>query len=164
MEQREYSIAHGFTPIDRPSRLDEVRARGGNLTRVIDRDGVDSEHSASYLTAPKPVYSSPAKYFRAAEAAAAELPRLTSDLLLRQQARVQELLSAGRRMNVEVAKTRPGPGASQIIHSAGGASRSHKQASSPHLGEPREKSVNLGQRRPKQPYDLAAAGDRKSVV
>ena len=84
MEQREYSIAHGFTPIDRPSRAEELHARGKNLTRALDRDGVESEHSASYLTAPKPVYSTPAKYFRAAEVAAAELPRLTGDMLLRQ--------------------------------------------------------------------------------
>ena len=82
MEQREYSIANGFTPLDRPSRVEELHARGANLTRVIDRGGVESEHLASYLTAPKPVYSSPVKYFRAAEAAAAELPRLIGDLLL----------------------------------------------------------------------------------
>ena len=27
---REYNVAHGYTPIYRPSRLEEVRARGGN--------------------------------------------------------------------------------------------------------------------------------------
>ena len=33
---REYNIAHGYTPLGRPSRLGEVRARGGNLARVIE--------------------------------------------------------------------------------------------------------------------------------
>ena len=85
----EYNVAHGYTTIDRPSRLEEVRARGGNLVREIGRDGESaSGHSASYITAPKHVYSSPAKYFRAAEAAVTELPRLSREILIRQQARV----------------------------------------------------------------------------
>ena len=95
---REYNIAHGYTPIGRPSRMEEVRARGGNLAREIGRDGqTASGHSASYITAPKPVYNSPSKYFRAAEAVAAELPKLSGEMLIRQQARVQELLAAAER-------------------------------------------------------------------
>ena len=132
-----------YTPLGRSSRLGEVRARGGNLAKVIERDGkTASEQSSTCMTAPKPVYSSPAKYFRAAEAVAIELPRLSGEMLTRQQARVQELLAAGRQMNVDIAKTRQGQGASQVIYSARGASKSLRQASSPRLGMPREKSVN----------------------
>ena len=99
------------------------------------------------MTAPEPVYSSPAKYFRAAEAVAAELPRLSGELLIRQQARVQELLAAGRQMNVEIARTRQDRDASQVIHSAIPGSKSLRQASTPHLGMPREKSVNSAQKK-----------------
>ena len=131
--------------------------------QVIERDGkTDSDQSSTYMTAPKPVYSSPAKYFRAAEAVAAELPRLTGEMLTRQQARVQELLAAGRQMNIDIAKTRQGQGASQVIYSARAASKSLRQASSPHLGMPREKSVNSAQQKEMQiqAYDPIVAGKR----
>ena len=36
---REYNIAYGYTPLGRSNRLEEVRARGGKLARVIERDG-----------------------------------------------------------------------------------------------------------------------------
>ena len=75
-----------------------------------------------------------------------ELLRLKGEMLVRQQARLQELLAAGRRMDAEAVQTRP-PGASQLIQSAGGAPRSIRQGSSPHLGMPKEKSVNSAQKR-----------------
>ena len=75
---------------------------------------------------------------------------------------MQELLAAGRQMNIDIAKTRQGQGASQVIYSARAASKSLRQASSPHLGMPREKSVNSAQQKEMQiqAYDPIVAGKR----
>jgi hypothetical protein len=118
---------------------------------MIERDGVTaSDESTTYMTAPEPVYSSSAKYFRAAEAVAAELPRLAGTELIRQQAWVQHLLAAGRNLEAEQAGTRSG------------IPRSQQQAQQPHLGMPREQSVNSPPPRQLQimPYDPVVAGKR----
>jgi len=81
---REYNRAHGFTPVsvERPSRIEELRARGRNLNADIDRAGGENiVMSASYISAARPTYSTPAKNLRAAQAAAAELSSLTGDAL-----------------------------------------------------------------------------------
>ena len=62
----------------------------------MNRAGRSKSHtnaSASYIT-PRPVYDTPAKNLRAAEAAAAELSGLTGEERRRQQQRVNELLRA----------------------------------------------------------------------
>ena len=46
---REYNIAHGYTLLGRPSRLEEVRARGGNLAKIIERDGKNCIRSIFHL-------------------------------------------------------------------------------------------------------------------
>ena len=157
---REYNMAHGFTPVSKePSRMPDVRARGRILNEEIARDGSsDIPMSVSYMSADKPKYSSPAKNLRAARAAAAELSNLSGEALRKQQNRLQELLDIADKQNAEFAKANPGVGASQLVHSAGGApGKSGGQASSPHVGKRRDGSVNSKQM---TLYDPVVAGKR----
>ncbi|KAK1627955.1 hypothetical protein QYE76_002270 [Lolium multiflorum] len=92
--QREYNRAHGLTPGgDEPSRAGHVRRRGRDLGAEIDRDGAPSPA----LSVELPVYNTPDKNVRAAEAAAEELSRLEGEELRRQTRRVTELLNAANR-------------------------------------------------------------------
>ena len=92
--QREYNRAHGLTPGgDEPSRAGHVRRRGRDLGDEIARDGAPSPAPSAEL----PVYNTPDKNMRAAEAAAEELNRLEGEELRRQTKRVTELLSAANR-------------------------------------------------------------------
>jgi hypothetical protein len=102
--------------------------------------------SATYISADKPKYSSPAKNLSAAQAAAAELPHLAGDALRKQHARVKELLDVANQQNAEFIKTNPGAGASQVVHSARDTpGKSGGQASSPHVSRKRAGSVNSKQ-------------------
>jgi hypothetical protein len=66
----------------------------------MGRDGRSkSVVSASFVSADKPKYNTPAKNLRAAQAAAAELPSLSGEALRKQQARVNELLDIANRQN-----------------------------------------------------------------
>ena len=79
---REYQSAHGLTPASKlPSRLGDVRNRGKNLNAEIARDGRDQTRSAASAGSFSvlPVYDSPAKNLRVANAAAAELSHLSGD-------------------------------------------------------------------------------------
>ncbi|KAK1607902.1 hypothetical protein QYE76_031575 [Lolium multiflorum] len=79
--QREYNRAHGFTPDgDNPSRAGQIRWRGGGLGAEIARDGAESPAPS----AEQPVYNTPDKNMRAAQAAAKELNRLEGEELRRQ--------------------------------------------------------------------------------
>ena len=52
----EYNTTHGFTPAgNHPSRMGEVRRRGGDLGMELVRDG----ERAPRLSVAKPTYSSP---------------------------------------------------------------------------------------------------------
>ncbi|KAK1617033.1 hypothetical protein QYE76_022550 [Lolium multiflorum] len=91
INQREYNRAHGFTPAgDNPSRAGQIRRRGGGLGAEIARDGAESPAPS----AEQPVYNTPDKNMRAAQAAAEELNRLEGEELRRQTKRVTELLNA----------------------------------------------------------------------
>ncbi|KAK1666788.1 hypothetical protein QYE76_054947 [Lolium multiflorum] len=92
--QREYNRAHGLTPGgDEPSRAGHIRRRGRDLGAEIARDGAPSPAPSAEL----PVYNTPDKNMRAAQAAAEELNRLQGEELRRQTKRVTELLSAATR-------------------------------------------------------------------
>ncbi|KAK1613717.1 hypothetical protein QYE76_019234 [Lolium multiflorum] len=92
--QREYNRAHGLTPGgDEPSRAGHIRRRGRDLGAEIARDGAPSPAPSAEL----PVYNTPDKNMRAAEAAAEELNRLEGEELRRQTRRVTELLNAANR-------------------------------------------------------------------
>ncbi|KAK1670608.1 hypothetical protein QYE76_058767 [Lolium multiflorum] len=89
--QREYNRAHGLTPGgDGPSRAGQIRRRGRDLGAEIARDGAPSPTPS----AEQPVYNTPDKNMRAAQAAAEELNRLEGEELRRQTKRVTELLNA----------------------------------------------------------------------
>ena len=97
---------------------------------------------------------SPAKNLRAAEAAFAELSSLSGEARRRQQDRVNELVIIANRQNEAYFKANPGAGGSRYVHSAGGAGGMSKgQASSPHVGRDRDRSVNSGRNKQMQTYD-----------
>ena len=160
MNLREYNIVHGFDTVDnQPSRIDKIRGRVKNLGKEIERDGNSrSGISVSSMLVPKPHYSSPAKTYKAAEVAAAELPSLSGDMLRRQQERVRNLITEANRMSAELAKMQAGAGGSRSVRSVGAAARSNQQASSPHIGRERGNSVNSGKNKQVVPYDPAVAG------
>ena len=106
----------------------------------------------------KPMYSSPAKTLRAAEAARAELSGLSGEALRMQQDRVNELVAVATRQNEAYRKAHTVAGRSDVVHSARGASGSKGQASSPHVGVDRDRSVNSGKSKHMQVYDPACAG------
>ena len=90
---REYNIAHGFTPVPVHSgRTEEVRRRGGHLGAEMDN---------ADLAAPpgfrRPVYSTPAKNMRAAQAAMAEFNGLQGEELQLQHQRIRDLIDAANR-------------------------------------------------------------------
>ncbi|KAK1613789.1 hypothetical protein QYE76_019306 [Lolium multiflorum] len=87
--RRKYDRVQGFTPgCNDPSRASQIHRRGGGLGTEIDRDGADSPAPSMEL----PIYNTPEKNLRAAEAAAEELSRLEGEELRRQTRRVPELL------------------------------------------------------------------------
>jgi ABC-type hemin transport system substrate-binding protein len=99
--------------------------------------------SASLAPVEKPKYNTPDKIVRVAQAIVEELETLSSDALIKQQARVKELLFMAAKQTVEVVWSKPGAGASQIVHSVGGAGgKSQGQTSSPHPDRRREGSIN----------------------
>ncbi|KAK1644069.1 hypothetical protein QYE76_061874 [Lolium multiflorum] len=101
--QREYNRAHGFTPAgDNPSRAGQIRRRGGGLGAEIARDGAESPAPST----ERPVYNTPDKNMRAAEAAAEELNRLQGEELRRQTKRVTELLNAATRQSADPRRQR----------------------------------------------------------
>ena len=161
---REYNQAHGLTPVAaRPSRVEEVRKRGKGLNAEIARDGRSSSSKThSNLSVEKPKYSSPAKTLRAAEAARAELSGLSGEALRRQQDRVNELVTVAIRQNEAYRKANTVACGSDVVHSARGASGSKGQASSPHVGGDRDRSVNSGKSKQIQVYDPACAGKQVS--
>ena len=79
---REYNAANGFTPVAVDThRGAEVRQRGKGLNDELNREArpTTSARSGSRVSTGRPVYSSPAKNLRAAEAGRAELSGLTGD-------------------------------------------------------------------------------------
>ncbi|KAK1650796.1 hypothetical protein QYE76_068601 [Lolium multiflorum] len=108
--QREYNRAHGLTPGgDEPSRAGHIRRRGRDLGAEIARDGAPSPAPSAEL----PVYNTPDKNMRAAQAAAEELNRLQGEELRRQTKRVTELLNAATRQAADPRSS----GARQPAHS-----------------------------------------------
>jgi hypothetical protein len=82
------------------------------------------------MSTDKPKYSAPDKTLRAPQATVEELDRLLGDALVKQQDRVDKLLIVAAKQTAEVARNKPGVGASQIVHSVGGAGgKSNGQAS-----------------------------------
>ena len=93
----------------------------------------------------KPIYSSPAKNMRAADAAAAELSFLSGDEWRKQQIRVNELLHAATQQQAVYARNNPGAGSA--LYSAGGAGgKSAGHAASSPQGKHLAGSVNSGKR------------------
>jgi hypothetical protein len=80
--QCEYDSVHGFTPAAaEPSRVAEVRIRGGAIGRA--------------LGAGRPVYDTPIKNMRVAQAAMADIEFLEGkELLQQQQQRIRDLITA----------------------------------------------------------------------
>jgi len=75
---REFNHVHGGTPAAAgPSRLGQVQRRGGDLGNEMLRDGQAGLRPAAAM----PVYSTPAKNMRAAEAASRELEHLEGEEL-----------------------------------------------------------------------------------
>jgi hypothetical protein len=68
------------------------------------------------------------------------------DALIKQQARVKELLDVAAKQTAEIARNKPGAGASQIVRSVRGAGgKLNGQASSPHPDRKRQGSINSKQ-------------------
>jgi hypothetical protein len=89
----------------------------------------------------KPKYSSPDKTLKAARAAVEACESLTGDALVKQQARVKELLDTIEAQNAEMARNNKA--ASQSMRSARNAgSKSHGQALSPHPDRRKEKQTH----------------------
>ena len=79
--QREFDSAHGLTPpAAEPSRVAEVQIRGGALGRALGTG--------------RPIYDTPIKNMRAAQAVIADLEFLEGEELLQQQQRIRELIIA----------------------------------------------------------------------
>jgi hypothetical protein len=77
----EHEAAHGFTPVvARPSRIEEVRTRGRDLSTELGKDARAKSHSAT-STLPKVIYSSPVKNLRAAAEVAKDLSSLSGEAL-----------------------------------------------------------------------------------
>ena len=113
--------------------------------------------SASVLS-DRPVYDSPAKNLRAADAAVAELSNLTGEEKNRQQLRVNELIHAATQQQAAFARANPGYGSA--MYSAGGAgAKSLGHAASSPPGKNRAASVNSSKKNKQlQTYDPAFAG------
>jgi hypothetical protein len=158
---REYVAAHGFIPVtNRPSRLEELRARGREVNAELGKDArPDRSHSATN-TVPKVNYSTSVKNLRAAAKVAKDLSTLSGEALREQQSQLNHLLSEATKQQEAFKKANPGAEASQYIVSAGGAgARSRGQASSPHPSARRAGSVTSGRRDKQiQVYDPAIAG------
>jgi hypothetical protein len=115
---REYNTAHGFTPAaDGPSRAGDVRRRGGGLSGELDCD----TDSAPRDSMAKPVYSTPIKNMRAAEAAAQELSRLEGEEPRRQTERMAELLRIANQQQTDPRYAGNAPSGSLSHEPAGGA-------------------------------------------
>ena len=87
----EYNKANCFKPVTpRVVVGDAARDKGKNLNddfaKVAEPSSKTTSMSGSYTSTVRPKYSSPAKNLRAAQAAAEELPHLTGDALIKQQA------------------------------------------------------------------------------
>jgi hypothetical protein len=116
--------------------------------------------SACLALAEKSKYSTPDKTLRAAQAAVEELDTLSGDSLIKQQAQVKQLLAMAAKQTAEVTRSKPGAGASQIVHSVGGAGgKSNGQTSSPHPDRKREGSINS---KKMTVYDPVLSGKQKS--
>lgn len=174
---REFNGAHGFTPVPSqpgftpmdpagPSRLDEVRRRGGGLRAEMSVfNPVDNNEPAAPPGYREPVYSSPAKNLKAAQIAQAEVVGLQGEELAYQQHRVQDLLNAAcvQQATYNYDRAVSATALAGNTPRAGGPMRNDRQASSPHV-EPqgdrprearRERSVNSGKQK-----DPAAGGNR----
>ena len=91
---REYNTAHGFTPVPvHSSRTEEVRRRGGHLG--AEMDNADPAAPPGFR---RPVYSTPTKNMRAAQAATAELGGLQGEELRLQHQCIRDLVDAANRM------------------------------------------------------------------
>ena len=163
---REYNAANGFTPIAAdPSRRAGLQQRGKGLNEEMDKEvrPATSARSGSRLSTGRPVYSSPAKNLRAAEAVRAELSGLTGDAWRAQQKRVNELVYVANQQNEALRKA--GAGDSQMVYSARPVSQVSKgQASSPLIGgADRARSVNSEQNKQlqMQMYDPVLAGKQR---
>ncbi|KAK1664687.1 hypothetical protein QYE76_052846 [Lolium multiflorum] len=111
ISQREFNRAHGLTPAgDNPSRAGQIRRRGGALGAEIARDGAESPAPSM----EPPVYNTPDKNMRAAQAAAEELSRLEGEELRRQTKRVTELLNAATRQPTPEASGQRQPARSRL--------------------------------------------------
>jgi hypothetical protein len=92
--------------------------------------------SVSLASAEKLKSITPDKTVREAQSAVEELETFSGDALIKQQARVKELLAMDAKQTAEAAWCKSGAGASQIVHSVGGTGgMSQGQASSPHPTE-----------------------------
>ena len=114
-----------------------MRNRGRDLNAEIDRDGKSRSHSVAPASAlsDRPVYDSPAKNLRAADAAAAELSNLTGSERDRQQFHVNELVRVANQQNEQL-RAKTGAGGSQVRSAKDAAARSAQ-----HHRRNREKGV-----------------------
>ncbi|KAK1677037.1 hypothetical protein QYE76_037885 [Lolium multiflorum] len=184
--RREFDRAHGFTPAgNAPSRAGQIRRRGGDLGAEIDRDGAESPAPSMEL----PIYNTPEKNMRAAEAAAEELSRLEGEELRRQTRRVTELLHIASEQqknpryaaNIHVAAGRHGGGPRDTAESSSPAPSRRRDSQATHdspsrqsrlrssgsgYGRPppsRSQEHNSGQPEPRRPPQPApeASGTRQ---
>ena len=120
-----------------------------------------TSHTGSLISAGRPVYSSPAKTLRAAEAAMAELAGLSGEALRKQQERVNELVIEANRQNQAFKKKNPGAG-SQVHSARPNSQKTDGEASSPHpsrsKSKSRSRSRGSGKNKQLQAYDPAFAG------
>ncbi|KAK1698246.1 hypothetical protein QYE76_014943 [Lolium multiflorum] len=135
--RREFDRAHGFTPAgNAPSRAGQIRRREGDLGAEIDRDGAESPAPSMEL----PIYNTPEKNMRAAEAAAEELSRLEGEELRRQTRRVTELLHIASEQqknpryagNIHVAAGRHGGGPRDTMESSSPAPSRRRDSQATH--------------------------------
>ncbi|KAK1627193.1 hypothetical protein QYE76_001508 [Lolium multiflorum] len=152
--QREYNRAHNLTPGgDGPSRAGQIRRRGRDLGAEIARDGAPSPAPS----AEQPVYNTPDKNMRAAQAAAEELNLLEGDELRRQTQRVTVLLNAATKQSADpryataprASQARDGP--RDTAESASPAPSRHRDSRATHASSSRTSrppSGNSGRSRP----------------
>ncbi|KAK1618087.1 hypothetical protein QYE76_023604 [Lolium multiflorum] len=155
----EYNRAHGLTPGgDEPSRAGQIRRRGHDLGAEIARDGAPSPTPS----AERPVYNTPDKNMRTAQAAAEELNRLEGDELRRQTKWVTELLNAANRQTADPRYVNA-PRASHARGAAGNdreGTRDSAESASPAPSRHRDsRATHASSSRPShQPSGSAAAG------
>jgi hypothetical protein len=107
---RDHNVSHGFASVSAdPGRVAAAQLNGRNLEKDLRREvHSGTTMSASVLPVEKPKYSTPDKTLRATQAVAEELDHLLGVALIKQQARVKELLAIATKQTADVTRNKTG--------------------------------------------------------